>query len=785
MSNLVEQIKEVMGHQDLRTVQANREADMIREGVELALERITDVATGGGASVFKKALPGLIVAAENMQIGIGLARNETGARLNAYHLPVLNIEADQIAALFYQQVLNIASGDDGANNLLFKIKANTFYTRLGRAIEQQMRYDLLEELATGCGKPAMLTFKRIMKATGSNAQTLRRAMGRFEVSLDDWMSSDDLLRLGMFVSEALLPVVSETISLQKHLSGKNMVKHLVISPQAREEIEQDYMETVAGRLSLGFMVCEPRPIVAGELDVKWRYMTQVSRPSEDELVPSEAALKSLNATQSVPYAINREVVAIISQLTATQVDSLVGITSLTAHPDAMRSAYRDTVSAIHVALDYSQIWFPGFFDFRGRQYQATYRGLSPQGSELSRGVLTMANGAPLGQKGLWYLYHELGNVWGFDKELLDAKVAKAKALPIAAIAADPLANLEWLEADEPTKALACILDIAAAEASGNPEGYVSHLIVNFDGSCNGMQHLALLTRDPVGASATNVIGSVDARNDFYNVVAERVLTALEDNHSEEAEYLKAIANKGEAMPNGAKAPGMRSVVKRGVMTIPYGATDSGLIQQFVEDFQSEGMERPAATLMRDLLLAAMDGAAPKAMEVRTWLGSVARSLGKAGVGTEWITPNGTAVSPRYNTVGYRKVRLLGAEATNVPDPSKVVGVKTTKHVNGVVANVIHSLDANALQDTVVGLLYAGVETFSFIHDSFGCLAGDAETLNRVLRVATAGMYSRDVLGDLMTQFEALATPVEVELTAPPELGNLCPNDVMTSPYFFA
>jgi DNA-directed RNA polymerase len=39
----------------------------------------------------------------------------------------------------------------------------------------------------------------------------------------------------------------------------------------------------------------------------------------------------------------------------------------------------------------------------------------------------------------------------------------------------------------------------------NPEEFVSHLPVPLDGSCNGLQHLAAMGRDVVGAQATNIV----------------------------------------------------------------------------------------------------------------------------------------------------------------------------------------------------------------------------------------------------------------------------------------
>ena len=52
--------------------------------------------------------------------------------------------------------------------------------------------------------------------------------------------------------------------------------------------------------------------------------------------------------------------------------------------------------------------------------------------------------------------------------------------------------------------LAACMEIRDALASGDPTLYHSHLPVQMDGSCNGLQHYAALSRDAVGGRAVNL-----------------------------------------------------------------------------------------------------------------------------------------------------------------------------------------------------------------------------------------------------------------------------------------
>ena|SRR5438093_7937842 len=69
----------------------------------------------------------------------------------------------------------------------------------------------------------------------------------------------------------------------------------------------------------------------------------------------------------------------------------------------------------------------------------------------------------------------------------------------------------------------------------------------------------------------------------------------------------------------------------------------------------------------------------------------------------------------------------------------------TKQADGIVAHLVHSLDATHMMLTVNRLLSEGLYHFAMVHDSFGVHAGDIDVLNRALQEEFVRIYSEPVL----------------------------------------
>jgi DNA-directed RNA polymerase len=86
--------------------------------------------------------------------------------------------------------------------------------------------------------------------------------------------------------------------------------------------------------------------------------------------------------------------------------------------------------------------------------------------------------------------------------------------------------------------------------------------------------------------------------------------------------------------------------------------------------------------------------------------------------------------------------------------------------------------------TICASKLAGVEAFSFIHDSYGTHAGNTQFLAETLREEFVRMYSECRLSRFKEDLEAML-PEGISLPPIPEKGNLDLSEVLQSPFFFA
>lgn len=174
----------------------------------------------------------------------------------------------------------------------------------------------------------------------------------------------------------------------------------------------------------------------------------------------------------------------------------------------------------------ASIWFAYYADFRGRLYSRA-SGINPQGSDIEKGLLRFAVGKPLRSPSaeFWFKVHG-ANKFGIDKVSLGERITWVDKHHenLLDIAADPLRNRTWADADCPVQFLAWVLEYAEWHRYG--KAFESHLPVSLDGSCNGLQNFSALLRDSVGGLETNLVPG-DSPRDLYTAVAKKTTELLE------------------------------------------------------------------------------------------------------------------------------------------------------------------------------------------------------------------------------------------------------------------
>jgi DNA-directed RNA polymerase len=430
------------------------------------------------------------------------------------------------------------------------------------------------------------------------------------------------------------------------------------------------------------------------------------------------------------------------------------------------------------------IYFVWQMDWRGRIYPVQ-NFVHPQADDTGRSLLEFAEGVPIGggpQGGSAWLAIHGANCYGNDKGPYSERIAfiHENSDLIIRIANDPIGMLDyWKDADKPFQFLAFCFEWQGFMLHGTT--FHSRLPIALDGSCNGLQNFSALLRDEVGGAATNLLPCGEPQ-DVYQQVADRVTHLLKaDIGGPDHKFAEIWLNKVT-----------RKVVKRGVMTTPYGVTQYGMRQQL--RFECEKLEKNFLGLPKDVkqgeyygylakhLWTAIGEVVIAARVAMDWLQEASNLVVDTDQIVRWTTPVG--FRPKQD---YRRSKLTRIE-TAFGGVRVVYGLHTDtekidkrKMKDGIAPNFIHSLDAAHLMLTVNLCAERGITAFGMVHDSFATHAGNASVLAAELREAFIYIYTPPVLELWAAE---IFNGTGVELPPIPEMGNLDLRKVREAPYFF-
>lgn len=444
-------------------------------------------------------------------------------------------------------------------------------------------------------------------------------------------------------------------------------------------------------------------------------------------------------------------------------------------------------------------------DFRGRVYCAT-TGLSPQGTDIAKGLLQFSKAKRLGERGWYWLRVSGANKYGMDKVSFDDRVAwieehRDKWL---AVASDPIEHREhWKDAGDPYQFLAFCFEYADALVLGRPHDYYSKLPVGMDGSCNGLQHYSAILRDHVGGIATNLTPSANGKPaDIYQAVADVLTDKLESVAQEVSEVLtdklEGEAKSGnQAAKNWlalfahmglAKCP--RTLSKKPVMTLPYGSTERKCcdsialwIRKYAPDFFPARTAFSHALYLSPLLWKSIGEVVVAAREAMAWIRKCAKIVSMAGSPIRYNSVLGFPVKLRAEKIEEKiiKTHLNGDLRVTVGYPTGELNARRMQ--NGSAPHFVHNCDSSHMLLTVNACLDDGIDTFAMIHDDFGTHAADIDALHRHIREQFYALHSEhDVLAEFKEQVEATAG---VELPPIPAKGSLDLRLVLRSEFFFS
>lgn len=453
-----------------------------------------------------------------------------------------------------------------------------------------------------------------------------------------------------------------------------------------------------------------------------------------------------------------------------------------------------------------RFWTPYNMDWRGRVYALPY--FNFQREDKVRGLFEFADGEPITEEGLYWLKIHTANCGDFNKVSKRPFEERLKWVDdnlnaIIAVAEDPVGTSAlgvWTKADAPFLFLAACLELSAAVKVG--AGYVSHLPVNWDGSCSGLQHLCAATRSPEGSYVNLTPQEIPA--DVYQRVADEVNAELLQDSICGDPITEGLAK--QCLNHGID----RSVAKRNVMTFCYGSKKFGMAEQQRTDLMDplklkvltgELEEHPfgpdngfaASKYLAAKVYAAIERTVAGPVEAMAFLQSLARTMAHEGKPLMWTSPVGIPCENRYHEPVLSRVKLWlydrGVEVDyrlSVAD-GETKPIAKDKAANGIAANFTHSLDAAHLLRTVKAAASEGFGHFALVHDSFGCHASRAARFHQIIREEFVRMYEEhDVLQEVLDRATAdLTEHNHNRLPSALDKGALNIHEVLDAKYAFA
>lgn len=438
-------------------------------------------------------------------------------------------------------------------------------------------------------------------------------------------------------------------------------------------------------------------------------------------------------------------------------------------------------------VQYLTLYFPLQLDFRGRAY-CVPAFLNYQSIGGAKALLNFSEGKAITKenRGVFWLAVHGSNMWGNDKVSLDdrEKWSYDNLDWIKLCAEDPISNRQWEDADSPFQFLSFCDEWKRYHDTG--DGFVSHIPVNVDGSCNGLQIYSLLLRDKVAGKLVNCIPS-DEPQDIYQLVADEVIKTLKIKAEEGDDLAK------KWLQYGVK----RSTCKRPIMTICYGSTRYSCTDFVVEDLtkrKDKGEMHPfddmfkPATYLSKIIWSSIGENLKSARQGMDFLQGIAKVIAKTGQPIHWTTPVGFPVFQFYPEMKSKRIKsnLMG-EVIMPQIKEETEGTDKLRTRNAAAANYVHSLDSACMIRTVNIAKEKGITNFCNVHDSFATHACDIDKLNESIREAFVEIFNEDLFGKLKKDASLLVEDKEAVKKFPevPENGDLELALLHQSKFFFA
>jgi hypothetical protein len=754
----------------------------LRDNTDALQQRSYASATVYGIASIDILLPILVKRLEDTNKRIHEGKNGVAFKDIAKYISELEpLAAAAIALkLTFDKVFSYKQGSDQVQSVCDGI---------GSAVEAECQMRYYERCAPGLLETLKKNYWHKSCGTEQKLTVIQTLMNRSDIQQWQPWGRANRIRLGVWLLDC---IIESSGWFDKNLrrEGKRTVTYVVPTPEFIS-IKDKVMSDAELFAPLAWpMLIEPNDWTndraGGYLLNEVMRGHDMVRRGDPTRIQGETPINFLNKIQKVAFTLNPFIVEVAEELDRLEraVGKFLPIVNHELPPKPIdiaenkesRKAYRRaaaetmnlnaqefkkscrtrmTMEAVKRFKDVPKFFIPWSFDYRGRAYPIPAF-LTPQDTDFGKSFLIFSDGSYVTPEAEDWLAFQVATTFGLDKAPMTERLewARNNHELFTLIATDPIGNLPlWEGVEEPWQFLAAAEEYYHCVVVADRQ--FTRLMVATDATCSGLQILAGLARDKSTARLVNVLPG-DKPQDAYKVVAE-VATPY--------------------CPESIQPYMDRKTVKRVVMTVPYNAkpfSNRGYIRDALKE---KGVEISKEDLTKTVKAVrnAMDVVVPGPMAVMKWIeDEVATAIKDGKEYLEWTTPSGFVVHQKLNKklVVTLELQLLGRCKMSVAvDDSDEVDLN--HHKNATAPNLIHSLDASLLHLSVLRF----DAPIALIHDSVLCRATDMSVLSTIVRETYMHLFAEhDYLKDFASQIGAE--------TDPPIIGDLEPESVIESTYFF-
>ena len=327
------------------------------------------------------------------------------------------------------------------------------------------------------------------------------------------------------------------------------------------------------------------------------------------------------------------------------------------------------------------------------------------------------------------------------------------------------------------------------ESINNDKDYFeTNLPIQLDATCNGYQHLSLLSLDYDLAKELNLkkASEKDEPKDFYSFTGVKLTNYFQDILNNPNSNLND--EERESYTRLSHLTIARKVIKKAIMTIPYkvsylriieymkknfvGDSDYKYVKElknrdrvftFIDDPSIKIKEKDFSLLGKGLLEMMRDNKY-KLSKLLKYLNELAQVLTKLGLYIPWTKASGVEVRQSYLAMKKETLKIFTYKrktfSIKVPIKSKY---NKTKQVRAFMPNLIHSLDADALA-LLVSYYFndnsSNIKNIYTVHDCFAVTANNVEDISNMLsnvyqKIYTKKQYLRELDKSIINHIKSI------------------------------